>query len=189
MSVGVRLILITVSIFSLMVFAALVYAGDDAKPTSCGSAEGGEASAGRDDIHGVKIIDNYGGWKMGTLRIRRSGLRRRWRTPDSVLDPLPGRDAIHKRLTELLGIGSITAPEIGGKYYFYTRREGMQNQPVLYVREGGWTEKSGVACLDVNQLAADGTVALDWYHAFGEWKISGVRDFAERLGDEHAAHP
>ena len=78
-----------------------------------------------------------------------------------LLDPLPGRDAIHKRLTELLSIGSINPPEIGGKYYFYTRRDGMQNQPVLYVREG-LTGKDRVL-VDANQLAADGTIALDWF--------------------------
>ena len=79
-----------------------------------------------------------------------------------MLDPLPGRDAIHKRLTELLSIGSIGVPRMRGKYYFYTRREGMQNQPVLYVREG--VDGKDRVLVDVNQLAADGTVALDWFH-------------------------
>jgi prolyl oligopeptidase len=82
-----------------------------------------------------------------------------------VLDPLPGREAIHKRLTELLSIGSITPPAMGGKYYFYTRREGMQNQPVLYVRERDKEKGDGKerVLVDANALAADGTVALDWY--------------------------
>ena len=135
----------------------------------------------------MKIVDNYRWLEDGeTLRIRRSGWQKKWLTRGRVLDPLPGRDAIHKRLTELLSIGSITQPEIGGKYYFYTRREGMQNQPVLYVREG--VEGKDRVLVDANQLAADGTIALDWYPAFGEWKIFGLRNFAERLGDEHAAH-
>ena len=64
-------------------------------------------------------------------------------------------------MTELLSIGSVAVPDIGGKYYFYTRREGMQNQPVLYVREG-MNGKDRVL-VDANQLAADGTIALDWY--------------------------
>ena len=77
---------------------------------------------------------------------------------DRVLDPLPGRDKIHGRLEQLLAIGNITVPQPGGDYYFYTRREGMQNQPVLYVREGlTGTDRT---LLDVNTLAADGTVAL-----------------------------
>jgi prolyl oligopeptidase len=78
-----------------------------------------------------------------------------------VLDPLPDRDAIHKRLSELLSIGSIGAPQIGGKYYFYTRREGMQNQPVLYVREG--IDGKDRILVDVNQLSPDGNISLDWF--------------------------
>ncbi len=52
-------------------------------------------------------------------------------------------------------------PRIGGKYYFNTRRDGLQNQPVLYVREGvGGKDR---VLVDVNLLAADGTFALDWF--------------------------
>src|SRR5256885_15132331 len=84
----------------------------------------------------------------------------------SMLDPLPGREKIHQRLSQLLTIGTIGAPQIAGKYYFYTRREGMQNQPVLYVREGGGNGKDDGkdrVLVDANALAADGTIALDWY--------------------------
>ena len=79
----------------------------------------------------------------------------------SILDPLPGRDRIHQRLTELLSIGTIASPQIGGPYFFYTRREGTQNQPVLLVREGAHGKDR--ALVDVNQMASDGTVALDWW--------------------------
>src|SRR5258708_33605082 len=76
----------------------------------------------------------------------------------AMLDPLPGREAIHKRLTELLAIGSVTPPQIAGKHYFYTRREGMQNQPILYVREG--VDGKDRDLVDANQLASDRTIAL-----------------------------
>ena len=163
MSVGVRLILITVSIFSLMVFAALVYAGDDAKPTLPAGPPKTEKRPLEETIQGVKIVDNYRWLEDGNSPDTQKWVAEEMAYTESVLDPLPGRDAIHKRLTELLSIGSITQPEIGGKYYFYTRREGMQNQPVLYVREG--VEGKDRVLLDPNQLAADGTIALDWYHA------------------------
>jgi len=61
----------------------------------------------------------------------------------------------------LLSIGEISAPQIGGPYYFYTSRQGAQNQPVLLVREGVHGQERTL--VDVNQLAADGTVALDWW--------------------------
>src|SRR5437660_10496085 len=76
----------------------------------------------------------------------------------SMLDPLPGRDKIHQRLSQLLTIGTIGAPQLGGKYYFYTRREGMQNQPVLYVRES--VNGTDRVLVEANQMAADGTGAL-----------------------------
>ena len=50
---------------------------------------------------------------------------------------------------------------IAGQHYFYTRREGMQNQPVLYVRDS--LNGPDRVLVDANQLAADGTIALDWY--------------------------
>ena len=79
----------------------------------------------------------------------------------SVLDPLPGRDRIHQQLTQLLSIGIIGTPQVGGKYFFYIRRDGVQNQPVLMVREG--VHGKDRALVDVNLLSADGTVALDWW--------------------------
>ena len=50
---------------------------------------------------------------------------------------------------------------LAGKHYFYTKREGMQNQPILYVRDG--LDGPDRVLVDANQLAADGTIALDWF--------------------------
>ncbi|MGC2790891.1 MAG: prolyl oligopeptidase family serine peptidase, partial [Candidatus Sulfotelmatobacter sp.] len=115
-----------------------------------------------ENLHGTKIVDPYRWLEDGTSADTQKWVAEEMAYTRSVLDPLPGRDAIHKRLTELLGIGSIGVPRIAGRYYFYTRREGMQNQPVLYVREG--LDGKDRALVDVNQLAADGTVALDWFY-------------------------
>jgi prolyl oligopeptidase len=63
---------------------------------------------------------------------------------------------------------------IAGHHYFYTKREGMQNQPILYVRDrlvtvvdapGRATDVMGKdrVLVDANTLAADGTIALDWF--------------------------
>ncbi|HVZ86402.1 MAG TPA: prolyl oligopeptidase family serine peptidase [Polyangia bacterium] len=83
-----------------------------------------------------------------------------------ALDKLPGRAALASRFERLFSIGSLGAPVSrphakGARRYFYTRRDGAQNQPVLYVRDG----LTGVdrALVDVNQERADGTRALDWW--------------------------
>ena len=82
-------------------------------------------------------------------------------TPARCWIRLPGRARIHKRLTELFSIGNVTAPVIAGKHYFYTKREGMQNQPMLYVRDG--LNGPDRVLVDANQLSSDGTIALDWF--------------------------
>jgi len=74
---------------------------------------------------------------------------------------LAGRDRINRELTELVSIGNIGTPQVGGKFYFHMRREGSQNQAVLLVREG--IRGKDRALVDVNPLSADGTVALDWW--------------------------
>jgi prolyl oligopeptidase len=96
-----------------------------------------------------------------------------------ALDHLPGRAALEQRLGGLYAIGSLGAPvsrrhapgdegktgKTGRankeRRYFYTRRDGAQNQAVLYVRDG----REGVdrALVDVNRERADGTRALDWW--------------------------
>jgi prolyl oligopeptidase len=113
------------------------------------------------DMHGTKVIDKYRWLEDGDSAETRKWVAGEMAYTRAVLDPLPGRDAIRKRLTELLHVGDITVPRIGGKYYFYTRRDGLQNQPVLYVREG--VEGKDRLLIDVNLLASDGTVALDWF--------------------------
>jgi prolyl oligopeptidase len=50
---------------------------------------------------------------------------------------------------------------VRGQRYFYTRREGEQNQPILYVRQG--LDGADRVLVDPNQLSADGTAALDWW--------------------------
>jgi len=117
-------------------------------------------------MHGVEIRDPYrwledcdsaevGAWTAAQNR----SLRER-------LDAVPGRKRLEARLWRWHETGSLGAPVARGKgkgkRLFYTRRTGKQNQPVLYVREAGG--KRDRALLDVNQLAADGTLALDWWY-------------------------
>ncbi len=121
-----------------------------------------------DTLHGHKIVDDYRYLEDANSPATQEYVREEMAYTRSVLDPLPGRDKIHQRLSELLTIGNITAPQPGGPYYFYTRREGMQNQPVLYVREA--LEGKDRVLVDANQMAADGTVALDWWTATHDGK-------------------
>jgi len=155
---GLRLLLI-----SLMVgFAAMALLADDpAMRATQAKAPLAEQKPVVDDVQGHKITDPYRWLEDAASPATQQWVSEEMAYTRGVLDPLPGRELLHKRLTDLMSLGTISAPQIGGKYYFYTKREGSQNQPVLLVREGlNGTDR---ALVDVNQLAADGTVALDWW--------------------------
>src|SRR5581483_8346358 len=114
-----------------------------------------------DVLHGHKIVDPYRWLEDTNNPATQQFVNEQLAYTRSLLDPLPGRDKIHSRLEQLLSIGNITAIQPGGPFYFYTRSEGTQNQAVLYVREG--VDGVDRALVDPNQLAADGTIALDWW--------------------------
>ena len=116
----------------------------------------------QDTLHGHTIVDNYRWLEDSQSPETKAWVGEELSYTRSVLDALPGREKIQKRLEQLLTIGSISPPQIAGPYYFYTRRDGMQNQPVLYVRES--VDGKDRVLLDANQLAADGTIALDWWY-------------------------
>jgi prolyl oligopeptidase len=153
---GVRLV---IALSSLFLAAAAVYAGDDSKSSSAPPPT--EAKPVIDMFHGTKVLDNYRWLENGNSPETQKWVEQEMSYTRGMLDRLLGRDVLHKRLTELLSIGSVTQPVIAGRHYFYTRREGMQNQPILYVREG--LNGPDRALVDPNQLAADGTIALDWF--------------------------
>jgi len=174
MSAGLRLFSV---ISSLIVFTAVTIASDDSKSQESSKTESAASSTSSSTspiappkaavkpfvemLHDTKIVDNYRWLEDGKSPETEKWVEEEMAYTRSLLDPLPGRDAIHKRLAELLSIGSVTPPQIAGKHYFYMKRQGMQNQPILYVRDG--LAAVDRVLVDPNQLAADGTVALDWW--------------------------
>jgi len=116
-----------------------------------------------DNVQGHKVIDPYRYLENPNDPETKLYVEQELAYTRSVLDPLPGRDKIKERLSQLLEIGTVGAPQMGGKYYFHTRREGNQNQPVLYVRER--VDGEDRVLVDVNKMSSDGTVALDWWFA------------------------
>ncbi len=112
-------------------------------------------------LHGVRVEDPYR-W----LEEAESDETRAWTAAQNaytraVLEALPDRAAIRARLDELLTAGSVSAPTVRGDRFFYTRRDGRQDQPVLVLRAG--VEGAERVLVDPNALSARGVVALDWW--------------------------
>lgn len=77
---------------------------------------------------------------------------------DAFLAKLPGREAYEARIKELYDYERFGIPAEKGGRYFYTRNDGLQNQSVLYVRDG--LDGEPRLLIDPNEWAADGATAL-----------------------------
>jgi prolyl oligopeptidase len=163
---GLRLL--TVFLILLIGVVALVYAGESAVPSISAGPPKAKVAPVEDVVQGHKIVDRYRYLENPNDPDTKLYVEQELSYTRTILDPLPGREKINARLSQLLEIGSVGTPQMGGKDYFHTRREGNQNQPVLYVREG--LNGDDRVLLDVNQLASDGTVALDWWYASEDGK-------------------
>src|ERR1700743_708862 len=113
------------------------------------------------EYHGHKVSDPYQWLENSAGEETRQFVAEENAYTRSVLEGLPGRNEMRGRIERLLTIGRMSAPRIGGTQYFYERRDGHQNQSVVYVREGSGGKDR--ALIDVDALAEDGTVALDWW--------------------------
>jgi prolyl oligopeptidase len=70
----------------------------------------------------------------------------------------PGREQIKTRMSELFDYPRISIPSKKKNRYFFSRNEGLQNQPIYYVQEG--LAGTPRVLIDPNVLSPDGTVAV-----------------------------
>ncbi len=98
----------------------------------------------------VRVSDEVANWVAAQNQIT-----------DAYLGQLPGRDIIADRLAELWNYERYGLPEHSGGRYFLTRNDGLQDQSVLYVRDG--LEGDPRALIDPNAWAEDGATALAGY--------------------------
>lgn len=112
-----------------------------------------------DDYFGIKVPDPYR-W----LEDDRSAETAEWvktenALTNSYLEKIPYRNKVKERLTKIWNFEKQSAPFRKKNYFFFYKNDGIQNQSVLYVRDG----ENGPArvLLDPNKLAADGTASLN----------------------------
>jgi hypothetical protein len=112
-----------------------------------------------EELFGVRVADPYR-WLEND--VREDARVREWvaaqnRVTDAYLATLPARAAFRARMTEIYDYERYGLPRKAGNLYFYTRNDGLQNQSVLYVRDGLNGEPR--LLIDPNTWSADGATA------------------------------
>ncbi len=139
-----------------------------------------------DVLHGETIVDPYR-WLEGDAKGAVTPEVAAWTDAQnaytrSVVDNLPGRKAVEKRLRELMEVGSVSSPHMAGNRYFYSKREGNENQGRIFVREG--FDGKPRLLLDPNTLDAKGLVTIAWTAPDDSGKLLAFGLY--RAGDENA---
>ena len=115
----------------------------------------------REVLHGQVSIDPYrwledgGAADVATWTVEQNAYAR-------AMLARPGREAVSRRLAQVLELGVVGAPVERGGRYFHRRRAGSENQPILYVREG--LAGPDRILFDPNARSSTGIVALDWWY-------------------------
>ncbi|HET7819115.1 MAG TPA: prolyl oligopeptidase family serine peptidase [Bacteroidia bacterium] len=111
-----------------------------------------------DDYFGTKIADPYRWLENDTTAETGAWVDEQNKVTFDYLEKIPFRQQLKERLTQVWNYEKFGTPFKKGKYYFFYKNDGLQNQNVLYVQEGlSGTPK---ILIDPNTLSSDGTTAL-----------------------------
>ena len=143
-----------------------------------------------DDVHGTKIVDNYR-WLEGdnsdaANQGRVTDVVAKWtdaqnRYTREIVDNLPGRQALEARLRPLMEIGSVTAPRVRAGRYFFTKRQGSENQPTVYWRDGAFGPNR--VLIDPARIDPSGLTTIEWFSPSPDGRTMAYGTY--RAGDEN----
>jgi prolyl oligopeptidase len=110
-----------------------------------------------DEYHGTRIADPYRWLEDDRSAETEAWVKAQNEVTDSFLNAIPYRQAIVDRMTKLWNYEKISAPFTEGKYTYFYKNDGLQNQSVLYRKEGDGEAK---VFLDPNTFSKEGTTSL-----------------------------
>ncbi|CAG0948489.1 prolyl oligopeptidase [Phycisphaerales bacterium] len=143
-----------------------------------------------DTVQGVLITDNYR-WLEGdnsdpTAMGKMTPEVAAWTDEQNAytrafLDNLPGRKELEDQLRPLMEVGSVSAPGMYANRYFYSKREGNENQPVHYWREG--YKGSPKVLIDPAVVDSTGLTTVTWVAPSHNGKMAAYGTY--HAGDEN----
>ena len=111
-----------------------------------------------DTYHGVKVSDPYRWLEDDRSEEVAQWVRAENEMTFSYLDKIPYRAQVMKRLEQVLNYPRHVQPFRRGKFYFFSKNDGLQNQNVFYVQDG--LDGKPELLVDPNKFSADGTSRL-----------------------------
>lgn len=118
-----------------------------------------------DTYFGVEVPDPYRWLDVDTSAEVAEWVRKQNEVTFGYLEKIPFRKAVRERYEQLFNYPKYSAPFQVGEYFFFSKNDGLQNQPVIYRQKG--LDGQPEVFIDPNQLSPDGTTAIS---------IAGISD-------------
>ena len=112
----------------------------------------------KDTYFGTVVADPYRWLENDTSAATADWVKAQNAVTQNYLGQIPYRDAIKNRIEKLFNFEKFSAPFRQGKYMYYYKNSGLQNQSVLYREADGSTTPE--LFLDPNTFSKDGTTSL-----------------------------
>jgi prolyl oligopeptidase len=106
----------------------------------------------------TKIADPYRWLENDTAVETKAWVHQQNEVTFNYLKKIPFRDQLRDRIKALNNFPKYSSPFRAGKYYFFYKNSGLQNQSVLYIQEG--LEGEPKVFLDPNTYSTEGTVSI-----------------------------
>ncbi len=113
-----------------------------------------DSTAG-DSLWGTWVADPYRWLENDTSADTKAWVEAQNAVTNAYLAKIPFRDSLAKRYEELFNFPKVSGPMRVGNLYFIWKNSGLQNQSVIYVREG--LDGEDKVFIDPNQLDPAGT--------------------------------
>ena len=110
-----------------------------------------------DDYFGIKVEDPYRWLEDDNSNETKAWVEEQNKVTNAYLSAIPFRDKVKKRLEEMWNYAKYSSPFREGKYYYFYKNDGLQNQAVLYRQVG--LNGTPEVFIDPNTMSKDGTAA------------------------------
>ena len=152
-----------------LLFAFLVFASTSSVRAQVPKPPPSRVDNFREVVHGVEIVDPYRWLEDQDSPETRAWIDAQNKYTHSLLDGLPSRPLIQKRLSELLRVDSVSTPfEQGGRYFLYKKRA-EDDLSILYVRQG--LNGKDEVLIDPHALSPDHTTDIGLLDASNDGKL------------------
>ncbi|WP_353134868.1 prolyl oligopeptidase family serine peptidase [Pseudopedobacter sp.] len=111
----------------------------------------------KDNLFGTTVEDPYRWLEDDLSEETKEWVVEENKVTQNYLSQIPFREAIRERLTQLWNYEKYSAPFREGKFTYFFKNDGLQNQAVLYRQLGDGKPE---VFLDPNQFSKDGTSSL-----------------------------